>query len=1246
MKKYLSKQLMMLAILLLSGIGGAFAQDETFSITATWNYADKANLNVHFSSEDEYVVVESGVACNLSKSNSYRLGIDNPNPDVYSISSIVIDNGEDVKDLLYTEKGITFEDGADHSVVITFAKAASKTITVNWASDNNYGSVRFENEDYHSIYVYKPYEATPTTVELVEGKEYKMYIRPDNPLVNGITAKVGETDITDSYNNKGFYPILLNNDTSVTVNFVRKSEDIKHITVKWNTELCGADVTIAELQGEEPTNNAIYTSESGCSWEVAAGTNYDYRVQIRPNNPLINYVSGIQIGNTSHGFNTSPDGSSYFNIKGLTKDTTVIVTLAARETNTVTVTWGEGCDGVGVMDLNYNYLEHQSYSEEGKNGIWALPNGSYRLAISLPKPWDYFATVKIGDGEPVNAKYNEYEYRYEFDIENLSSDTIIAVSAVAIPTHEIAVSCTYLDALDVQFFDQNNGNWFGLNEDGKANLRSDKTYRMYISNRVPDVYSFTSIMLDETDYTEYFTDEDGNNNFIEFDKVAADHTVAITLDKEPSNTITINRNGEFVWANLEKVVDNWNRYGIGSKSETESIVEWEVLSNQTYRVSIGVHNPLIYEITSVIIDKDTDGEADITEIFTDNNNDNNYIEFADISANHTVDVVAAKQGETKQFTLKAFIDKGNGEERIWYGEYSDIELYDQAKEKMIGAGESFELLTGSTTQLMITPHTGYKVKTIIVDKDNVTESFNTNNGYYEFANIDAGHSIKVVFEVATTHYVKVTSNIEAGQFIVEAKGAYYDNRFNTELNFNEGTNVIMRVDSLFSKWDEENNCWVMYKLTKIMDGETDITPSTTNENNRYEVSFNNLSANHNVSLTYEPIPYYNVTVTFDGIEARLEPVKSEYWISSGKPYKYEEGESVKLILNIETGHKLTSVTVDGTPVDYTAGGIILTENISGDIVVNVTTEEVQAYYVSAGFTQYSQGTVYMESDLYGKRETNWDEFNAGSNVTVTIVPSIGYEVSKLVLAKNIDNEPRVETTVDAVYNEVNKEYTYVIENLDAYYELSITNAKKSMAGIEPQPYTLGENGMGTYCSEYDLDFSNIEGITAYIASGFDPVEGYVVLTKVFKVPAGTGIIIKGTPGNYEIPVVATNFYYRNMLVGVVKATPVPQTDRKDVEYANYILLKKDSDTEPTFYRSDGSGDIPANRAYLQIPLNLVPSANNARITTVFEDEVTPVEDILTTSDNSKDDYYNLNGQKVQTVKKGIYIKNGKKVIIR
>ena len=118
-----------------------------------------------------------------------------------------------------------------------------------------------------------------------------------------------------------------------------------------------------------------------------------------------------------------------------------------------------------------------------------------------------------------------------------------------------------------------------------------------------------------------------------------------------------------------------------------------------------------------------------------------------------------------------------------------------------------------------------------------------------------------------------------------------------------------------------------------------------------------------------------------------------------------------------------------------------------------------------------------------------------------------------------------------------------------------------------------------------------------------------------------------------------------MLVGIVTETKVKEFDG---EYTNYILLKKDGDTEPTFYRSSGNGNMPANRAYLQIPSYLLDSSNNnSRITAVFDDDVTPIEDIQTNSDNAKDDdYYNLNGQKVKTVKKGIYIKNGKKVIIR
>ena len=841
----------------------------------------------------------------------------------------------------------------------------------------------------------------------------------------------------------------------------------------------------------------------------------------------------------------------------------------------------------------------------------------------------------------MNATYNENEYRYEYDIEDLASDLNIAVSAVAKPTIEIAMSCNYPDALNIEIIDQENDNLCQLDEDGKVNLRSEKTYRMYINNRVPEVYSFKSIILDDT--TEYIIDAYGDN-YIEFANPTNNHTVAITLDKKPSDTIKVNRNGDLVWTRLYKIDGDW--YWIYNKSDTKSEIEWEVLTNQKYRLELGVENPLIYEITSVIIDKDTDGEADITENFTDAKDDNDYIEFEDISTNHTIDVVAAKQGETKQFTLEAFFDNGNDEESTWYGNYSDFELYDPAKETTIGVGDSFELLTGSTTRLMIKPHLGYKVKTIMVDEVDVTETFNACDGYYEFADLDADHSIKVVFEEATTHYFIVTSNEEEGWFALEAKGSNYYREYNTELNFNEGIDVTMRVNAQFWKQDKGNNSKIEYKLTKIMDGETDITPSTTNQDNQYEVSFDNLSANHNVSLTYEPITYYNVTVKYDDSWHNIRAYLNNNWAENGREYQFVEGSDVRLTLNIPQGIIVTSIK-DGEEIIKDTNNNPITNNVefknlNRDIVITVNSETVPTYYIDTEFSGYSQATVYMESDLFEKHKTNGDNFNAGSDVTVTIVPSIGYEVSELVLINNNTDEA---TNVEADYDEESKEYRYVIENLGNDYHLIITTAKKSMTGIDDQLYTLNENGIGTYCSEYDLDFSEVEGITAYIASGFDPIEGFVVLTKVFKVPAGTGIIIKGTPDNYRIPVKATNFFYRNMLVGTITETPIEETEWKDVEYTNYILLKKDTDTEPTFYRAE-KGNMPANRAYLQIPSNLVPSANNARITTVFDDEVTPVEDILTNTDNPNVDFYNLNGQKVQTMKKGVYIKNGKKVIIR
>ena len=54
---------------------------------------------------------------------------------------------------------------------------------------------------------------------------------------------------------------------------------------------------------------------------------------------------------------------------------------------------------------------------------------------------------------------------------------------------------------------------------------------------------------------------------------------------------------------------------------------------------------------------------------------------------------------------------------------------------------------------------------------------------------------------------------------------------------------------------------------------------------------------------------------------------------------------------------------------------------------------------------------------------------------------------------------------------------------------------------------MGSNGICTFCCSYSLDFSNIAGLKAYIASGFSPTTGELLLTRVYNVPAGEGLLL-------------------------------------------------------------------------------------------------------------------------------------------
>jgi hypothetical protein len=188
--------------------------------------------------------------------------------------------------------------------------------------------------------------------------------------------------------------------------------------------------------------------------------------------------------------------------------------------------------------------------------------------------------------------------------------------------------------------------------------------------------------------------------------------------------------------------------------------------------------------------------------------------------------------------------------------------------------------------------------------------------------------------------------------------------------------------------------------------------------------------------------------------------------------------------------------------------------------------------------------------------------------------------------------------------------------------------------------TIKEIGKTTWCSEYDLDFTNVAGIKAYTATGYNNITKTIWLTRVMEVPAGTGLLVKGDPGTYKIPHAEVQAYYVNMLVGNLgDAIKIEETDG---DKTNYYLSGKDG----SFVSVNGSANIGKNKAYLQLPTSVFGGTRSIGISYDDEDGATSIKDLAPALSEGEGAWYTLQGQRVMNPGKGIYIHNGKKVVIK
>ena len=158
-----------------------------------------------------------------------------------------------------------------------------------------------------------------------------------------------------------------------------------------------------------------------------------------------------------------------------------------------------------------------------------------------------------------------------------------------------------------------------------------------------------------------------------------------------------------------------------------------------------------------------------------------------------------------------------------------------------------------------------------------------------------------------------------------------------------------------------------------------------------------------------------------------------------------------------------------------------------------------------------------------------------------------------------------------------------------------------------------KNGYATFSSA--CNYRVPDGYKAYVVSAVDDTKA--TLTKIDHIPSNTGVILVGDAGNTEV-----------ITMKNIRESDITDADKTNAASNQLIANVGES--------------LAANKAFLRTTTN-VASAHGLELE--FENETTGIDKVESPK-LAVDNYFNLAGQRVAQPTKGLYIVNGKKVIIK
>lgn len=481
--------------------------------------------------------------------------------------------------------------------------------------------------------------------------------------------------------------------------------------------------------------------------------------------------------------------------------------------------------------------------------------------------------------------------------------------------------------------------------------------------------------------------------------------------------------------------------------------------------------------------------------------------------------------------------------------------------------------------------------------------------------------------------------------------------------FSDGAALISLSDKSRFLGENNTNTYKAYATSNLSTYGHDFTVYKLEETsvvNVTDVTLNNTSLSivygnidSSLEATVKPADATNKAISWSSSNESVATVDE-----SGIVTAYAVGTATITVTTEDQGETATcevTVTPDMTKPDLVTEVFKETfGKVTGSAIANVELFDVSGWtlsgnvYASNGngirFSKSSSGEYATTPVINGLEGTatltfkaaGWDTNEASIRLSgyhcilspdlITELPSYnGYGTSLTEKAATITvtgSDPKITFSTDA--------------DKRAYIDDIIITEPKNTIDIK-----LSSTGYASYCSLFALDLTPTEDYEAWAVTATSG--DAVTFTKIpGKVPANTPFILYNSSKAGEtvsVPVIDDDdagiaTVAGNMLRGTISPTYVSTVNG---DYTNFGLSGGN-------FLKIKDGVVKANKAYLPVLTSALPS--DARLTIIFSDEKTGVSEVRSKVEDVRAPYYDLQGRKVSQPRKGLYIVNGKKTLIK